>query len=230
MNELLSHSAFFGVILSVGTYFIGLKLKKKLKWAIFNPLLVAVVLTMAVLLVFDIEYETYQESAKFLSALLTPATVCLAIPLYAHFQVLKKHYKAILIGIASGVMVSMLSVLALSWLFGLDHSMYVTLLPKSITTAIGMGVSEELGGHVAMTVAAIVLTGILGNMIAEGVCRLFGIEEPIAKGVGIGTASHAIGTSRAMMMGEVEGAMSSLSIVVAGIMTVLGASVFANFL
>lgn len=230
MNELLSHSAFFGVILSVGTYFVGLKLKKKWKWAIFNPLLVAVVLTMAVLLVFNVEYESYQESAKLLSSLLTPATVCLAIPLYAHFQVLKKHFKAILIGIASGVLVSMLSVLVLSWLFGLDHSMYVTLLPKSITTAIGMGVSEELGGHVAMTVAAIVLTGILGNMIAEGVCRLFGIEEPIAKGVGIGTSSHAIGTSRAMMMGEVEGAMSSLSIVVAGIMTVLGAGLFAQFL
>lgn len=230
MNELMQKSSFFGILLSLVTYFIGMKLKKKFKWAIFNPLLVAVVLTILVLLLTGVEYETYNHSAQYLSVLLTPATVCLAIPLYAHFQVLKKHYRAILIGIASGVMVSLLSVLALSWLFGLDHRMYVTLLPKSITTAIGMGISEELGGYVAMTVAAIVLTGVLGNMIAEGVCRLFGIENPIAKGVGIGTASHAIGTSRAMMMGEVEGAMSSLSIVVAGIITVLGTSFFANLM
>ncbi|MBR6524997.1 MAG: LrgB family protein [Clostridia bacterium] len=230
MNELLQHSSYFGVFLSLLSYFAGMYLKKKFKWAIFNPLLVAVVLTIGVLLLFDIDYDTYNQSASYLSVLLTPATVCLAIPLYAHFKVLKKHYRAILIGIASGVLVSLLSVLLLSWLFGLDHAMYVTMLPKSITTAIGMSLSMELGGYAAMTVAAIVLTGVLGNMIAEGVCRLFGIEDPIAKGVGIGTASHAIGTSRAMMMGEVEGAMSSLSIVVAGVMTVLGAGIFAGFL
>lgn len=230
MNELLQHSSYFGVFLSLLSYFAGMYLKKKFKWAIFNPLLVAVVLTIGVLLLFDIDYDTYNQSASYLSVLLTPATVCLAIPLYAHFKVLKKHYRAILIGIASGVLVSLLSVLLLSWLFGLDHAMYVTMLPKSITTAIGMSLSMELGGYAAMTVAAIVLTGVLGNMIAEGVCRLFGIEDPIAKGVGVGTASHAIGTSRAMMMGEVEGAMSSLSIVVAGVMTVLGAGIFAGFL
>lgn len=230
MNELMQNSSFFGVILSLAAYFLGMKLKKKFKWPIFNPLLVAVVLTILVLLLTGVEYETYNQSAQYLSVLLTPATVCLAIPLYAHFQVLKKHYRAILVGIGTGVMASLLSVLALCWLFGLDHAMYVTLLPKSITTAIGMSISQELGGYAAMTVAAIVLTGVLGNMIAEGVCRLFGIEEPIAKGVGIGTASHAIGTSRAMLMGEVEGAMSSLSIVVAGIMTVAGASIFASFL
>ena len=230
MNELLQHSSYFGVFLSLMTYFAGMYLKKKLKLAVFNPLLVAVVLTIGVLLLCDIDYDTYNQSASYLSVLLTPATVCLAIPLYAHFKVLKKHYKAILIGIATGVLASLLSVLALSWLFGFDHAMYVTMLPKSITTAIGMSVSVELGGYAAMTVAAIVLTGILGNMIAEGVGRLFGIEHPIAKGVGIGTASHAIGTSRAMLMGEVEGAMSSLSIVVAGVMTVLGAGIFANFL
>ena len=152
------------------------------------------------------------------------------MPLYEQLSLLKTHKKAILLGIFSGVMTSLVCVLALSFLFGLDHTAYVTLLPKSITTAIGMGVSEKLGGHVSITVAVIILTGILGNMIARGVCRVFSITEPVARGVAIGTSSHAIGTTRAMELGEIEGAMSSLSIVIAGILTVAGASVFALFL
>ena len=133
-------------------------------------------------------------------------------------------------GILSGVLASLISVLALSKLLGLNHQQYVTLLPKSITTAIGMGISEELGGIVTITVAVIIITGILGNMIAEWVCRIFKIREPIAKGLALGTASHAIGTAKAMEMGPVEGAMSSLAIAVAGLLTVIGASVFAGFL
>ena len=122
------------------------------------------------------------------------------------------------------------SVLALSRIFGLSHELYVTLLPKSITTAIGMGVSEELGGIVTITVAVIIITGILGNVIAELVCKIFRIQNPIAKGLALGTASHAIGTAKAMEMGPVEGAMSSLAIAVAGLLTVIGASVFAGFM
>ena len=121
-------------------------------------------------------------------------------------------------------------VLALALIFNLNHKMYVTLLPKSITTAIGMGVSEELGGAVTITVAVIIITGVLGNMLAETLCKLFHIEEPIAKGISIGSASHAIGTAKAMEMGDVEGAMSSLSIAVAGILTVVGASIYAMFI
>ena len=130
----------------------------------------------------------------------------------------------------SGVLTSLVCVLVLAMLFGLDHAAYVTLLPKSITTAIGMGVSEQLGGHVSITVAVIIITGVIGNMIAESVCRAFHITDPIARGVAIGTASHAIGTTKAMELGEVEGAMSSLSIVVAGVLTVAGASVFSLLL
>ena len=130
----------------------------------------------------------------------------------------------------SGVLTSLICVLVLAMLFGLDHAAYVTLLPKSITTAIGMGVSEQLGGHVSITVAVIIITGVIGNMIAESVCRVLRITEPIARGVAIGTASHAIGTTKAMELGEVEGAMSSLSIVVAGVLTVAGASVFSLLL
>ena len=138
--------------------------------------------------------------------------------------------KAILAGILAGALTSVTSVLILAILFGLSHEEYVTLLPKSITTAIGMGVSEELGGIVTITVAVIIITGVLGNMFAEAVCRIFWIEEPIAKGIGIGSASHAIGTAKAMELGDIEGAMSSLSIAVSGLITVILASVYAQFL
>lgn len=230
MNEVFALSATIGVVLSILGYGIGLFLKKKLRLGIFNPLLISIVFVIAMLLVLRVDYETYFSSAKYLSYLLTPATVSLAVPLYMQVEKLKKNWKAILGGVLAGVLSSMGSVLALSALFGLSHREYVTLLPKSITTAIGMGVSEELGGYVTITVAVIIVTGIFGNMTAEWICRLFRIKDPVAKGLAVGTSSHAIGTTRAMEMGQVEGAMSSLAIVVAGLITVLLASVFAAFL
>ena len=144
-------------------------------------------------------------------------------------EVLKKNIRAILAGVTSGVIASLGTILALAVVFRTSHEGYVTMLPKSITTAIGMGVSDELGGYVSITVALIVITGILGNVIAEPVLKLFRISEPVAKGISLGSASHAIGTAKAMELGEVEGAMSSLSIVIAGILTVIGASIFAQF-
>jgi len=230
MSELMGDSLFFGVVVSVLAYQAGLWIKRKWKLAVFNPLLISIFLVIAVLLIFDVDYERYNEGAKYLSYLLTPATVCLAIPLYEQLEQLKKNAKAIAVGILSGVLSSLVSVLALAAAFGLSHEEYVTLLPKSITTAIGMGVSEELGGIVTITVAVIIVTGVLGNIIAELVCKIFRIHEPVAKGIAIGSASHAIGTAKAMEMGEVEGAMSSLSIAVSGLLTVIGASVFAMFL
>lgn len=230
MKEMLSSSVFLGVMISLLTYEFGVFLRKKFKLAVFNPILVAIISVIVILLFFKVDYESYNEGAKYLSYLLTPATICLAIPLYEQLELLKKNFKAIMVGIASGVLTSLLCVLALSVLFRLSHEAYVTLLPKSITTAIGMGVSEEMGGMVTITVAVIIITGVLGNMIAETVCKMFKIEEPIAKGVAIGSSSHAVGTAKAMEIGEVEGAMSSLSIAVAGLLTVVGASIFANFL
>lgn len=230
MNEIIASSAYFGVFLSLLCYLIGQKIKEKTGLAAANPLLIAVLLVMLVLRVSGIEYTVYNQSAKLLSALLTPATICLAVPLYEQLTLLKKHRNAILAGIASGVITSLVVVFLLSLLFGLDHSAYVTLLPKSITSAIGMGISEELGGYASITVVVIIMTGILGNVTAEAVCRMFHITEPIARGIAIGTSSHAIGTARAMEIGKIEGAMSSLSIVVSGLLTVVGASVFANFL
>lgn len=230
MKELLSDSVFFGVMVSILAYELGGLLKKKLKLAVCNPLLISIVVVMVVLAAFDVDYASYQQGAQLLSYLLTPATVCLAIPLYEQISLLKENARAIMAGLVSGVLTSLVSIFGMAVIFGLSHEEYVTLLPKSITTAIGMGVSEELGGIVTVTVAVIIVTGILGNVIGEQVCRLFGIEEPIAKGIAIGSASHAIGTAKAMEMGEIEGAMSSLSIAVAGLLTVAGASIFARFL
>jgi putative effector of murein hydrolase len=185
---------------------------------------------MGALLLLDVDYETYDSSAKYLSYLLTPATVSLAIPLYEQIELLKKNWKAVFAGIFTGVLASLVSVLLFALIFHMNHAEYVTFLPKSITTAIGMGVSEELGGYRAITVAVIIITGIIGNIFAELVCKIFRIREPIAVGIAIGSSSHALGTAKAMEIGDVEGAMSSLSIVVSGLLTVAGAMVFANFI
>ena len=230
MKTFLTDSIFFGAILSLAAYEAGLLLKRRFKLAILNPLLIGIICVMAVLALLHVDYKEYNKGAGYISYFLTPATVCLAVPLYQQVSLLKKNLKAVAAGILSGVLASLISVLALSKLLGLNHQQYVTLLPKSITTAIGMGISEELGGIVTITVSVIIITGILGNMIAEWVCRIFKIREPIAKGLALGTASHAIGTAKAMEMGPVEGAMSSLAIAVAGLLTVIGASVFAGFL
>ena len=230
ISDFFSEAVFLGVFITLGSYFLGTCIKRKWKLAIFNPLLLAIVFTMIFLLVSRMSYDVYYEGAKYISYLLTPATVSLAIPLYEQFEPLKKNVRAILVGIVTGVLTSLVSVLALAVIFRFDHAEYVTFLPKSITTAIGMGVSQELGGYVAITVAVIIVTGIIGNMIAESVCRMFHITEPVAKGIAIGSASHAVGTTKAMEMGEIEGAMSSLSIVLSGLLTVFGAMIFAHLL
>lgn len=228
MNEFFLNSAAAGVVLSLISYFAGMEIKRRWKWAVLNPLLISIVLVVGFLVLFDVDYDAYNESARYLSYLLTPATVSLAIPLYQQMELLKKNMAAICIGILAGVLASLGSILALSVVFGLSHEEYVTLLPKSITTAIGMGVSEELGGYAVITTAAIIVTGVMGNMTAEHLCRVFRIKYAISRGIAIGSASHAIGTARAMEMGEAEGAMSSLAIVVSGLCTVAGAAVFAG--
>ncbi|WP_406543170.1 LrgB family protein [Clostridium ljungdahlii] len=220
----------FGVLVSIIGYEIGLFLYQKFRKPILNPLLISIVFVMAILVIFKVDYKSYNDEAKYLSYLLTPATVCLAIPLYQQLELLKSNIKAIMVGVLSGVISSLGSIYLFSMLFRFTHEQYVTLLPKSITTAIGMGISEELGGNVTITVAVIIITGIFGSMLAEVVCKIFRINEPIAQGIAIGTASHAIGTSKAMEMGKVEGAMSSVAIVVSGLLTVIGASIFANFM
>lgn len=221
MRELVSNSLYFGLVISIGTYLAGIWLKKRINSPLLNPLLISIILTIACLLLLGIDYGEYYEGAKYLSYFLTPATVCLAIPLYKQITLLKENLKAVLGGILSGVLASAFGIYGLSYLFRLEHEHFVTLLPKSITTAIAMGISEEAGGIVTLTVVSVVITGILGNIIAEAVFRVFEIKDPIARGLALGTSAHAIGTAKALELGEIEGAMSSLAIAVAGLMTVV---------
>ena len=230
MNGLIENSTTFGIVVSIIGYEIGLLLRKKFNLAILNPLLISIIFVIAGILTFRIDYEDYNKSAQYLSYLLTPATVSLAIPLYKNLAILKKNAAAIMTGIISGIISNMVCILLFALVFGLSHKEYITLLPKSITTVIGMGVAEEFGGIVAITVAVIIITGILGNIIAITVFRIFRICEPIARGIALGGASHAIGTAKAMEMGEVEGSVSSLAMIVSGILTLVGVSVFANFI
>lgn len=227
MSELLQGCACFGVALCLGAYALGVAINRRFKSPLLNPMLLAIVGIIAVLLVCRVDYDNFAQSAQPLAYLLTPATASLAIPLYRQLDKLKRHAWAILLGVLSGVLASGVSILTMSVLFGLSHEDYVTLLPKSVTTAIGMSLSGELGGVAAITVTAIAVTGISGNCLAPALCRLFRITDPIARGLAIGTSSHALGTSRAVELGEVEGAMSGLAIAVAGLLTVVAAQVFA---
>ena len=167
MENFFIQSAFFSLFISLIAYQIGLYLKKRTGFALCNPLLIAVILVILLLSLLDIEYESYKKGTNILSMLLTPATICLAVPLYEQVHLLKKHLTAVLAGVISGAVGSMASVAILSFLFHLSHTHYVTLLPKSITTAIGMDISQEFGGIVTITVTVIIITGIIGNVIAQ---------------------------------------------------------------
>lgn len=239
LNEMAANVSFFGIFLTGIMYVLALALQKRFKSPLLNPLLVSCIIIIVLLLVTGIDHNvflygrlkadgTYDGTGAIMfQNLLTPTTVCLAIPLYEKLRFLKKYPTAILGGIFAGAVACLTGVLLLSMLFGLDHTQYVTLLPKSITTAIGMGVSAELGGMPAVTVASIVFTGMFGNVVAGGVLKLFRISHPVAQGIAVGTSAHAIGTARARQFGEVQEAMSGLSIAVCGLMTVVLASFYA---
>ena len=228
MVEFFAESTSFGAVISILAYWIGTLIQKKWKYAIFNPMLIAIILIILFLTVLGIDYDVYNRGAEYITYFLTPATVCFAIPLYEQYERLKKNWRALLTGSLAGVLASLTSILLLSMLFGLTHEQYVSLLANSITTAIGIALSGELGGIPTLTVAAIMITGVFGNICARALCRLFRIREPAAVGLAIGAAAHAIGTVLAREIGEEEGAISSLSIVVCGLLTVLAASVFAG--
>lgn len=228
MIDFFINSTYFGVAITIVAYLIGLFAKEKLKFAIFNPMLIAVVLIIVVLMLLKIPYDTYYDSTTVINYLLTPSTICLAVPLYEKVEVLKGNIKAILIGILSGIASCMVSVFLIGKIFSLSKQEFVTFLPKSLTTAIGMAISEELGGVVAISVAVIMITGITGSIIADVTFKLFNIHEPVAKGLALGTASHVIGTVKATEYGKIESAVSSLSIAVTGLLTVIIAPIVAN--
>lgn len=227
---MLSGSLYFGLFLSLITYWIGLKVKEWLKWTVFHPLLIAIVLVIVFLAVFNIPYESYNQGAQLLSYLLTPATICLALPLYHQVKILKDNWQAVLGGLLAGCAASVVMVAAMCSIMKLESTLSRSLLPKSITTAIAVGVSEEIGGIPAITVAAVIITGILGAIAASAVFRLFRIKDPIAQGLACGASSHAIGTTKALELGEVQGAMSSLAIVVTGSLTVVAAPLAVKIL
>lgn len=230
MNEFLLDSACFGIVLSLLCYWIALKISERVKSTLCNPLLVASVIIILILMALKIDYETFDIGASYLTWFLTPATVCLAVPLYRQFQVLKSNMKAIVLGIAAGCIACMVTIAGLAAVFAFDTKLTLSLLPKSITTAIAIGLSEEIGGMSAVTVACVVFTGIFGACTASALFKVFKIEEPVAQGLAAGASAHAIGTSRALELGEIQGAMSSLAIVVTGILTVILAPVVAGIL
>ena len=222
MTELLSQTSLFAIVLTLLAVRFSLYLQKKAGGsALCNPILVSAILTISVLVLLGIPNQEYQAGCAGISWLLTPATICLAVPLYEQVQALKGHLKAIFAGIAAGTGVSIACISLMCLLFRLDRTLTVSLLPKSITTAMGIALSSQMGGMPAITTAAIAFTGIMANMTGESMCRLLKITEPIAQGTAFGTASHVIGTSRASQMSPLAGAVGSLSLVVAGILTAL---------
>ena len=230
VKDFCTNSVFFGVFISLTAYLAGTWIHKKTKFFLFSPLLVSTTICILILLALKIPYEKYLQGANLIHYLLTPATVCLAIPLYVHFEKLKNNWKAIIGGITAGVLTNLTFIFAMCVLFKIQKIYYVSMLPKSITTAIAVSLTNELGGLVPITIMMVIITGNLGNLFAEQICRIFKITDSVAKGVAIGTSSHALGTAKAIQMGEVEGAMSGLSIAVTGLITVVGASVFAQFI
>ncbi len=221
MTDYITYSTYFSILLTLISYEAGLLLKKRFNTPFFNPMLISMLISISFVSIFKIDINKYNEASKIYTYLLTPATVCLAIPLYEQYEKLRKNYIAILGGIIAGTVTCMTLVFVLCLLFKISHNEYVSLLPKSITTAIGIVISEEYGGIPAITVAMIVITGIIGNVFADVILKIFGVKNSIAKGVAIGTSSHALGTTKAIELGEVEGAMSGLSIAVAGLLTVI---------
>lgn len=229
LNEVF-YSPYFGVALSVFMYQVGILISRKVQNPIANPLLIAVILIIAFLKLFHIPMEAFQEGGNLINLFLAPATAALAVPIYKNLQILKSNLKPILAGTIVGSFSSMAVIFGLCKLFGLDDTLTASLLSKSVTTPIAMGVTEQLGGIVPIGIAAVIFTGITGSIIAPFLVKLFHVKDPVAQGVGIGTCSHAVGTTRAIAMGELQGAMSGIAMGLAGLFTVFWAFLFAAIL
>ena len=230
MAEFIGSIGVWGVTVTLAAFALGTWLNRKTGQALFNPLLLGSIFVIIFLSLVQIPFAEYKQSVSFLSYLLLPATVSLAVPLYEQWLPMKKNAKAVLCGILAGSVTSMVSIIAMSWILKLDPVLSASLMPKSVTSAIGAEVAQELGGIGSLAGALIILTGIVGNLSATALCRICRLHDPIARGVAIGTGSHAVGTARALQMGRVEGAVSSLSIAVAGVLTAAICPILANLL
>ena len=221
MNDFISQFTYFRMALSIFAYFIGFSIQKKWKHPLLNPLLIAIALVCTILIILDIDYETYNKTASTMTYFLTPATVCLAVPLYRQVEVLKKNLFAVLVGIFCGCLAHLIVIGGLGYLLQVDSVLIRSLLSKSVTMPIALGITGEVGGSPSLTVLGVMMAGLLGAVLGPKLLGLFRITDPSSQGLGIGTASHAVGTSKAIELGEVQAAMSSLSIIVTGIMTVV---------
>lgn len=229
MTDLLS-IGILPVALTLTAFLLGQKIQKKLKSPLLNPILVAVVFVLIFLFLTGMPVSDYKAGMGSLSWLLTPATICLAVPMYEQFQILKKNIAAIIAGVAAGAVSCLIMVVVFGVLVGFDPLLTVSLLPKSITTAIGVALSEMLGGMPGVTTATIVFTGIFASIMGPAFCRIFRLTDPVAQGVAFGTAGHVIGTSKANELDPLTGAVSSLSLVVAGLITAVALPLFASFI
>ena len=221
LRDVVAANMFTGLLLTLGGYFLGAFLQRKRRLVIFNPLLISIVVIIVGLKLFRIDYATYRSQTSGLSYLLTPTTICLAIPLFRQFELVKKNWRAIMASISAGVACNVALVWLVARIFDMNYSEYVTFLTKSITTAIGAGLTEELGGSTPIACATIALSGIVGNALGDRVLRALRILDPLAQGLGIGVASHGIGTARSLELGETQGAFSGLAIALTGILTVV---------
>lgn len=221
MNQIFSEWLYFAVVLNLVFYMFGVWLNKKLPHPVVNPLLISVILVISFLLIFKVEYAVYEKGADYLTYFLTPATICLAVPLYKQFRVLKENLGAVLAGVIAGCLVHGAVIIGMGYLFEVDQVLIKSLLPKSVTTAIAIASTAEIGGIAGVTVVGTIIAGLAGAIVGPAILKIFKINEPVAKGLGIGAASHAIGTSKMIEVGEVEAAMSSLAIVVNGVLTVV---------
>ncbi|HAS80376.1 MAG TPA: hypothetical protein DCR90_05695 [Fusobacteriaceae bacterium] len=219
MIELLN-SPLFGICLTIIAYIIGMEIYKKFRLPILNPILIALIIIIPILLYFKIPLETYKKGGDLISFFLAPATVVLAVPLYKKINLLKQHFIPILGGIVVGVLTSILSCVFIGKILKMDLGLIRSSLPKSVTTPIAIELSRQVEGFIPITIVMVMITGMTGAILAPFICKIFKIENKIAQGIAIGTSSHAVGTSRAIEMGETEGAMSGLAIGVAGIFTV----------
>ncbi len=229
LSELL-YSPYFGVVLTIFAYQAGVSIQKKLKHPLANPILIAVLLISGLLLVFDIPLQAYQQGGNLIYLFLAPATAALAVPIYKNWQILRLNWKPIIVGTMAGSFSSIVIVFTLCKLFRLEETLTASLLSKSVTTPIAVGITEQLGGIVPIAIAAVIFSGITGNIMAPFLVKLFRVDDPVAQGIGIGTASHAIGTTRAITMGELQGAMSGLAIGLSGLWTVFWAFLFSIWL
>ena len=223
--DTLFRSPLFGIMLSILAYGLGVLINRKPRCAAANPLLIAILLVIGVLVAFRIPLESYQRGGDFIALFLAPATASLAVSIYRQLPLLKKNLLPVLAGCGTGSLASMGSVWLLCRLFRLDEALTASLLPKSVTTPIAIEIASQYGGIPSITVAIVVLTGILGAAAAPALIRLFRIRNPVEAGLAIGTCSHAVGTSKALELGEAEGAMSSIAIGVSGLLTVLFAMI-----